>query len=675
MSRKTKAQRLSDIHATALEQFDDAYNASWPDRALAVLARRFADIRGAQWDWDEAGDFEVRMKLEGSPVTLACTRINNEYRQNQISAQFIPKDGSDADALADLCASRYRADFQDSNGREARDNAFDELVKGGMGAWRFRSDYEVDGKSEQRVCIEPINDAATTVYFDANSKRKDKRDAGHVFLLRPYTRRAYEALWGVDATTFPTQLLTVPKFNWFGIELIYVAEYFVKETFSGTRRTFTGLDGEEVEYTDDIPPEEEERLLATGYVEGEPETIEKNRIHKYTLSGAKVLSDDGIIAGKHLPVAVAYAYRTVIDGVERFRGHVSPAMDMVISSNIQFSKVTEIAAASAIEKPIFTPEQVAGHENRWDNDHTDNYAYMLLNPIIGIDGNPMPAGQIGFTKAPAIPEAVAALWSMSNEKLSEILGNPAGGEMLEGGQSGVAMGLVQARIDMQTSGYLDNFGDGERMGAEIWLSMAKDVYVEAGRKLKTMSENGKRGSVELGRKILGDDNEVKTELDFARADFDVAVEIGPSSASKRAAVVRSVTSLLGVTTDPETASMLTHAAIMNTEGEGLEDIRNASRKKMVAMGVIEPTKEEKEQAAAAAENTPPDANATLATAMAAEAEAKAELATAQVGKALADAELTQAKTAETLANIPIAQRDSAIKAAEAIQKGLNPDAG
>ena len=151
MVRKSKTAKLQEIHETALQQFELAWAATWADREAALKARRFSDVRGAQWDWDEAGDFDVRMKLEFNLVALACTRINNEYRANQIEAQFIPKDGSDADPIADLCASRYRADFQDSNGREARDNAFDEMLKGGIGAIRLRTEYEDKAKGTQRI--------------------------------------------------------------------------------------------------------------------------------------------------------------------------------------------------------------------------------------------------------------------------------------------------------------------------------------------------------------------------------------------------------------------------------------------------------------------------------------------------------------------------------------------
>jgi len=667
MARMSKADRLKGIHETALQQFEVAWSASWVDREAALIARRFVDVRGAQWDWDAENQFATRMKLEFNFVSLACTRINNEYRANQIEAQFIPKDGSESDPIADLCASRYRADFQDSNGKEARDNAFDEMIKGGMGAVRYRTETEDARKGTLRIVIEPIHDAATTVYFDANSKRKDKSDATHAFLIRPYTREAYKELFGDDISDWPDAMRGRFKFGWFS-DLIYVAEYFVKTDGAEVYRTFTAIDGTVEEYcADDLTDQDVSDMLAQEYVEGEPYTTKETVVRKYTLSGSKILSDDVEIAGDRIPIAVGYAYRSVINGVERFRGHVLPAIDPQILFDIW---------VSAVEVPIFTPEQIAGHENRWQNQSTENPAFLLLNTILDVNGNPMPVAQIGTTKAPSVPEAITGLLQISNQGLMDILGNPQAGEQLQAQTSGVAMQLTQGRIDMQTSGYIENLGDMERLGATIWLGMAREVYSEKGRKLKTMSESGKRGTVELGRPVFdAATGQIKDELSFKEADFDTAIEIGPSSKSKRDAIVQSVTAMMAVTQDPEALTVLNSVAINHMEGQGLAGVREWSRKKLVSLGIEQPTKEEKQAMDAAAQQPQqPDPQSQLAEALAKKSVVEAELSTARIGETLAKSEHIQAQTAQTLAQIPIAQRESAIKAAEAIQKGLNPHA-
>ena len=108
------------MHSLALARFDESFEASREDRENALMARRFVNVRGAQWDWDQDRQFQNRMRMEIDHITGTITRIKNEFRKSRVQASFIPSDGSDADALSDACASRYRADTCDARGREAR---------------------------------------------------------------------------------------------------------------------------------------------------------------------------------------------------------------------------------------------------------------------------------------------------------------------------------------------------------------------------------------------------------------------------------------------------------------------------------------------------------------------------------------------------------------------------
>ena len=672
--RKTK--RLSELHQLALAQFDDSFNATRGDRELARICRRFVNLRGAQWDWDAEGQFENRMKLEIDHVSPSVEKLRNEYRKNSISAKFVPADGTEADILSDAITSRYRADTQDQRGKEARKMAFDCSVEGGFGGMRLRAEYETG--DEQRICLEPVNDPEASLYFDANAKLKDKSDATHAFLITPWTRRAFELKYPDEAASWPQDIETKPAYDWFtatnGMDVVRIAEYFIKKDGKETYRILQGLRGEVREFLeDDLEEEMLDELLATGFVEQAPRVDTVDRIVKYVMTGAAILSGPEELPGKHIPLIPQYGVRTVIDYAERFYGRVSKAMDPQIVYNIQVSKVAENAAASGIEKPIFSPEQIAGHEHLWANDHIDNNPFLLANPMRDLQGNPMPGGPLGYTKSPDIPPAVAALISLTRQDVSDQMGNPENGEMLQPDTSGVALDMVQGNLDMNTYGYMDNAADTEMRLAEVYMSMAADIYVEKGRKLRTLSEDGKRGSMELGRMILDDKTGKEVpEIDFSRVPMDVIVEVGPTSSSRRSGIVRTLSSVIGLTADPETQTILTHMMLQNLDGEGIQPLRDYSRKKMVAMGVIKPSKaEEAEMATAAQEPEQPDPQAMLADALAMEAKAKAMLAQANTALAAAKTKESEAKAAETLAGIPLAQQDQALKMAQAIAGDLN----
>jgi hypothetical protein len=201
---------------------------------------------------------------------------------------------------------------------------------------------------------------------------------------------------------------------------------------------------------------------------------------------------------------------------------------------------------------------------------------------------------------------------------------------------------------MQTFIYMSNHAVGVRRGGEIWLSMAREIYVEPGRKMKGIGSQGQMSTIELMRPVMSEDGEVEHENDLSEAEFDLAVEVGPSS-SKRAATVRSLTAMMAVTQDPDALRVLQAAALMNMEGEGLTEISDHFRRQLVQMGVIKPTDEEAAQMAQTGQR--PDPNAVFLEAAAEEAQAKAAKARADVVATVADAELTQAKTMETLAKV------------------------
>jgi hypothetical protein len=676
MPRKSKTQRLAEVHDLALQRFDESWNATTDDRELARIARRFVNVRGAHWDWDSDGHFKNRMKLEIDHVTGAVEKIKNEFRKNTISAAFVPKDGSEADALSDACAGRFRADTQDARGLAARKMAFDCAVEGGLGGLRLRT--EVERGDDLRICLEPVNDPEACLYFDANAKLQDKSDAGFGFVVVPWTRRAFIAEYGEDVASWPVGMLNRPRFQWFGakLDVVYVAEYFVKEKRTDTYRVFKPLVGDDEEFLDeDLDDDAVEVLKATGYVEQEPRTEEVDQVVKYVMNGAKVLRDREVIVGPNIPLVPQYGVRTVIDHVERFHGRVAKAMDAQIVYDIQVSKVAENAAASGIEKPIFTPEQIGPYAQMWQGDHIDNNAFLLINPLKDAGGNIVQTGPIGFTKSPDVPPAVAALISLTRQDVADQMGNPENGEMLQPDSSGIALDLVQGRIDMGSYGFMDNAADAERRVAEIWLGMAAEVYADKGRKLRVLGKDGTRSMVEVGKKVFDTKTgELKAEVDFSRADLDVVVDIGPTSASRRAAVVRTLSSLMGSTADPEMQMVLGHMALMNLEGEGIAELREYSRKKMVAMGVVKPTPEEEQEIAAAAEQpAPPDPQAELAAGLTEEAKAKASKAQADTVLALARTKESEAKAAETLAGIPLAQQKQALDTARAIRDDMKPE--
>ena len=673
---ETKDARLARIHDEALRRFNTIQFALQDERRQCLDDRRFYSIAGAQWEGPLKAQFENRPRLEVNKIALSVMRIINEYRANRVTVDYVPKDGREADKLADLCDGLYRADEQDSVADEAYDNAFEEAVGGGMGAWRLRSvlEDELDPENDhQRIRIEPIFDADTSVYFDLDAKRQDKSDARYCFVVSSMTPEEYEEQFEDQPASWPKQIYET-YFDWCSPDVVYVAEYYRIEERAETLRVFRLLDNSEQSYTRaefDEDENLEQMLDSTGAVELPSKRRKTRRVHKYLLSGGRVLEDFGLVAGPNIPIIVTYGKRWFVDNIERCMGHVRLAKDAQRIANMQRSKLAEISALSSVEKPLFNPEQVAGHQWMWEQDNLRNFPFLLLNQLTNIDGSTQPAGPLGYTKPPQVPPALAALIQIAEQDMRDVLGGAEGGDQVRANVSAEAIGMVQQRLDMQTFIYVSNFAKAMKRCGEVWLGMAREVYVEEGRSMKTVGPEGGATAVELLKPTIGEAGGVELQNDLSRARFDVAVTVGPSSQSKRNAMVRALTPLIAVTADPATKAVLESIAIMNIEGEGMTEVRAFFRKKLVQMGAMKPTEEEAKEMAAAAQQQQPDPQTLYLQAAAAEAQAKAMKAQADTQLAIANAEKTKAETVKTLASVNISAQSQAIKTAEAIARATS----
>ena len=679
MARPSKEQRLTEVHQEALKAFDNIQTALRDERLQCLQDRRFYSLAGAQWEGPLWYQYENKPRMEVNKIALSVLRIINEYRNNRITVDFVTKSGKEdmeSDKLADACDALYRADEQDSVADEAYDNAFEEAVGGGFGAWRLRAEYEDEEDPDneyQRIRIEPIFDADSSVYFDLNAKRQDKSDARFAYVVYSLTRSAYVEQYGDDPSDWP-KIVHQYEFDWQTPDVVFVAEYYKVEDVNEKIRIFQAIDGTEERYSQrDFEADEtlEDTLAAIGSVEVRQRTVKRKRVRKYLMSGGRILEDAGYIAGNCIPIVPVYGKRWFVDNIERCMGHVRLAKDPQRLKNMQLSKLAEISALSSVEKPILTPEQVAGHQMMWAEDNIKDYPYLLINPITGADGSTQVAGPVAYTKSAAVPPALAGLLAITEQDMQEILGSSQQADKMVSNISGKAVEMIQQRLDMQSFIYMSNFAKAMKRSGEIWLSMARDIYVEEGRAMKGLDEESTPTQIKLMEPIVDETGAVRMRNDLSAAKLDVVSEVGPSSSSKRAATVRALTGMMAITQDPQTQQVLTAMAMMNMEGEGISDVRAYFRNQLVRMGVVKPTDEEAQQLAVEVQGQQQDPNAVFLQAAAEEAIAKAQRARADVIKTVADAELSQAKTVETLAKVDNETLKTEVQSMRTLEEVMN----
>jgi hypothetical protein len=668
-------ERLQKIHADSLEEFHAIQDALREERKLCLEDRRFAFVAGAQWEDDQA-QFPNVPNLEFNMTAQAIEQIMVDYRENLIDVVFVSKDGALDPELADTCAAIHRADKQDSSAEEAYSNAFEEAVTGGMGAWRVTTAYEDEENDEedgpQRIVFEPIYEADRFVFFDLNARKQDKSDARSCYIITPLTRKEYEKKYPDDDTSSWSNDVHCTQFDWAPPDMIYVAERYVVEHVPDARCVYRPpgtpeedaytVDGEKSYYRSDLDedPSIEADLQALGWQKAAERKVKRKRVRKYLLNGQRVLKDCGYIRGREIPIVVVNGRRFFIDNVERVQGHVRRARDPQRIKNMLVSKLADFAGQSSTAKPIFISEQIEAHDAIWAEDNLVRRAYLPIDSVTNADGQKEPLGPVGWTKPSEVPPSIVELSRQTDMDMQRILGNPNEGQQVKSHTSSKTVDAVQRRIDGKSSLFISNMGKAVRRSGQIYLSMVPEVYSQPGRRLKGVGPMNESQRVELMKPTIREKGEEATgglvlQNDMTRAQFDVAVDIGPSSETRRDAAFEAGINMQAVTEDPQAKTVLTYHNMMNMRGEGVGYLRKWARKVLVKQGVFPPTPEEQKMLEEAAKNAQPGPIEQLALAQAKEALAKVEELAAKIELETAQTGKTKAETIKTLADVDIAR--------------------
>jgi hypothetical protein len=644
-SEKTSGDALDEVFKRAQERFDLIVPPQLEMRSLALAARRFVSIPGAMWEGDFGDTFDNSIKLEINLTRDGIEKIYRDYNDNRIIPDFRPAGGKGDEDSALTLDGLHRADSYFFKAQQARDNAFIEGTSGGFGAYRLTNEwadpYDKDSDAQRINPGLAIVDADQRVFFGP-SDLFDKSDAKYAFVITAHDRNVFEKErpdaipdWDVPRTN--------PIYDWFSPDTVKVAEYYEVEDHDEWLLILTNkLSGKEERYWEsEIDPAEVADLKKMGWTVSK-RNLKRKRVHKYIISGEEVLDDKGIIAGDRIPVVPYYGKRSFVDGVERFEGYVQGKMDVQRLYNMVLSKLAETSAQSPREIPIFAAQQMPSHlADLWERQIVDRHAYALVEPLTDpATGQIMSAGPIGKVEAPQIDQATAALVQIARNDL--VADQQDGSEEAKANTSEDALAFAATRIDAKSGIYLDNWRQSVHCEGEIYLSMSADIYYEPGRDVETMTEDGNDGTATLVQQYTDPKGVTGYKNDFTRGHYKVVVTVSEATATRRDKAVKASLGIAQVAVeagDTELAQVGVLTAVMNHDGEGTEDFQSYARKRLVMMGVVEPSDEEKAKLEQAQQEQQqrPDPQATYLAAKTKEAVAAAIQKTADAGLKAAQA--------------------------------------
>ncbi|WP_261877958.1 portal protein [Pectobacterium carotovorum] len=663
------AETLQKRHEQIMLKFDRAYTPQEDVREKCIEATRFARVPGGQWEGTTSAGtklndrFERYPKFEINKVATELNRIIAEYRNNRITVKFRPGDKAASEELANKLNGLFRADYEETDGGEACDNAFDDGATGGFGCFRMSTKYvnEYDPLDErQRICIEPIYDAARSVWFDPDAKKYDKSDAGWAFDMYSLSAEKYKAEYDKTPASLDLMLDNSWKYDWFDNDVVYIAKYYeVRKESVDVVSYQNPMTGEIATYDSDQLEPIADELADIGFVEVARRSVKRRRVYVALVDGDGFLEKPRRIAGENIPLIPVYGKRWFIDDIERVEGHIAKAMDPQRLYNLQVSMLADTASQDAGSTPIVDMDQVRGLEKHWEERNKKRPSFLPLRSIKDKSGNVIaPATPTGYTQPAVLNQALAALLQQTSADIQEVTGGSQAMQQMPSNIAQETVNNLMNRSDMASFIYLDNMAKSLKRAGEIWLSMAREVY-GSDREVRIVNEDGTDDISLMSVSVKDDETgQVVALNDLSVGRYDVTVDVGPSYTARRDATVAALTGVLGtmLPQDPDTG-IIRGIILDNMDGEGLDEFKEFNRKKLLVAGVVKPRNQKEQQVvmqAQMAQQGQQDPNMVLAQ--------------AQMVAAQAEAQKAQNETAQTKIKAFTAQQDAMESQANTVYK-------
>ena len=632
-----------EMHARAIKNIYTAFGGTQEQRDEIGEDKRFAEIAGAQWEGSTNAGFEMNdmagfPRIECNEIPIHISKVDSEYRRNRMTVRFRPSGNQSSQELAEQLNDSFRADWKESNGKEALDEAFKSCLLGGYSCVRMEAELEdeYDPLNEDlKVTFNPVYDCETSVYFDLNAKSYDKSDArwaAEIFTLTPeeaedeYGTRDFSCVHPSDYQVM---------FDWSTPDVVYISRYYWVQLEDTEIQSFINPmtkqqviydlddlnidddeyknDDLEVEGSDDDPEYGDisvyRELIDSGFEPiGKPRKMKKRVVYCGIMSGGEWLKEPYKIPGEHIPLVPMYGHRTFIDNQERVRGMVRMLKDMQRLRNFTLSMAMDNAQRAMGDniKIINIDGLPESLEEEWADYVTKRPAYLSVTSLRDANDNIVAQSPVvGDTGVTQMSPALVNLITYSDQAMRQI----GGFNDVNNIPSNIAVDTVDAifnRMDNTSYIFMDNAAKTLRRIGEVWLSMKRQITGSM-KIVNMIDEEGEERSAVFQGEIIDKKTGKKVGLnDLSVGKYDVDIDVGESTDSRRKEASKAMLDLLSKVppTSPRFNQLLDFY-LMSMDGYKLDDMQEMVRKDLLVAGVVQPKNEaekreiaEKQQAAA-----------------------------------------------------------------------------
>ncbi len=684
ISQKPLTSEESVLLSEWRKEFNDEWSKTSEQRDNCNEDIRFVTTPAAQWEGFLREQFANRPRYQFDETSQEVNRFYGEWLTNRSEVRYRPETGTDQSEAKTL-NGLYRRDKEKDDGQFSIDHMILEGIQGGFGGMKLLTELEDEDEDDNRqfVKFDPIVSAHSMIVFGP-SKRYDKSDAPWCYILSEIDRDQAKKEHGKDITSF-TQPNDRREFNWnSGGSSVFIAERYEKKKIKTKILTYRNeATGEEKDYL--LTHLEKAGVLDDLETQGFEKVSERKKtirvIEKSIFSGDTMIEEPRTIPGKHIPVIPFYAYWTFTDGQEYYYGMVRKMKDPQRLLNMQVSTLAEVAATSVKQVPIFTPDQMAGHQTNWSQAHLGKKNYQQVNPQKDELGKIIAMGPVGLVSPPVVDPALAAMIEVTRGYMQSQTGG-APQDVNDPDASGKAILAVQQRVDMNTQSIMENIQRTLRRIGTVYESIASDIN-DTVQDVTLIGEDGTDFNTTLNKMVLDKETgEMKQINSISEGRFSVIVDTGPAYASRRQQTVEEIRELMAVLPEgSQYTGPLLGSLIENIDGVGLSDLKEFNKRLMLVQGLRDPENEEEEQLLANLQQQQQEQEGQQdmtqlliqATAMQAQAEAqerqsKARNNEADTRKKLSETKLNLAKVAQTGQSISNDKLDNLVKVVTPVQQ-------
>jgi hypothetical protein len=510
-------------------------------------------------------------------------QVTNELRMNRPQIKVRPADSKASKEVAKALNGWLRHIQVASEADLAIDTACDWQTGGGVGYFRMYTQYADEMSREQTVVFEPCPDRFK-VYMDPIGLRQHPagRKCKWGFIVEDLPRDEYEAEYGEENPIDWSQGSTGDMLHWFpSADMVRIAEYFeIKET-KKTICEWQAPDGTTAMTVKDS--DEEKQWQAQGYQKtGFERPTKIPRCIWRRMNGQKVIGKEKEMPTKFLTIIRVVGNYWIIDGKLIVSGMIRNAKDAQRMYNYNASKEIEVNALAPLAPITAMVEQIKGHEDRYRTSNTVAHAYLPFNAMYNEDGTialvqppqrvqpPMPSMAIIQAKVGADNDIKATMgqWGPA-------LGEPSAEK------SGKAINARKNESDMGSFQYVDNVARALRYAGAIALDMGAEI-IDRKQIVRILGEDGEPDHIVVDpnspvgyREEQGQDGKVVKIYNFSFGKYEVVVDVGPSSQTRRQEAAEFLTSAVQSARDPASANTLVYLAMKNQDWAGAEQATTA----------------------------------------------------------------------------------------------------